>query len=1840
MGFHRPVINLIEWLSKQFQVGPQDVLFLTSSISFDLSVYDIFGLLAVGGCIRVASQNDVADPINLARILFEEVVTFWDSAPAVFQQLVFYLRDIPRPNEPPSLRLAFFSGDWIPLDFFGVLRKYFPGCQMIGLGGATEATVWSNFYPVTSLDPNSVSIPYGRPIQNARYYVLDEYLNPVLLGARGNLYIGGECLTVGYLDRPELTAERFLADGFSPEGGARMYKTGDLARYLPDGNIEFLGRNDNQVKIRGFRIELGEIEARLGDHPLVRQAVVVAREEAGGEKRLMAYVVPASEAEDGELAGTLRGHLAARLPEYMVPAAFVRLEQLPLTPNGKLDRKALPAPEQDAYVRGSYEAPVGEVEETLARLWQELLGVERVGRHDNFFELGGHSLLAVQLIVRVRQTLQVEMPITTLFLKPTLAQIAEVVMEMSARGDSQILPPITVVSRESALPLSFSQQRLWFLAQMEDISVTYHIPAALRLIGVFDRLALRQSLDAIFARHEALRSVFVAVEGEPHIELLPEEMGLPLIEHDLRDESDAWEQLTQLSKEEARTPFDLSRGPLIRARLIRMGEQEYVFLLTQHHIVSDGASLGVFVRELSVLYRAFQEQRPDPLPPLAIQYPDYAAWQREWLSGERLQRQSDYWRQALADAPTLLELPTDRPRPQRQSFAGAYVSIRIDSKLTKALKQLSAQQGTTLFMTLLAAWAAVLSRLSGQDDVIIGTPSANRGRKETEGLIGFFVNTLAMRINLGNEPTVTELLAEVRAATLAAQDHQDLPFEQVVEIVQPPRRLNNTPLFQVIFTWENNNWCHLDLPGMEVIFAEIPSELVRFDQELIMFEQDGGIVGNLKYATALFDEATIKRHCGYLLEMLRAMVVNVEQPVVEINLLPPEERRLLLEEWNATEAEYASQLCIHELFEEQVRKSPDAVAVVCGDESLSYAGLNEQANQLAHYLIGLGVKPDDRVGICVERSLGMVVGLLGILKSGGAYVPLDPAYPTERLRQVLADAAPKILLSDAAGREALGEESYSWLTVVELDSDPAVWEGEPVTDPDPQQLGLRSDNLAYVIYTSGSTGIPKGVMVEHRSVTNFHLAMMQTIYEPDSSQLHIGWNAPFSFDMSIKGFAQLLSGHCLVMIPQQVRATGEALLVFLQREAIDAFDTTPSQLKSMIAEGFLEQNTHNSCSVLIGGEAVDTTMWLQLKNSGSIKFYNMYGPTECTVDATIGAVIDQDEIPHIGHAVANTRIYLLDEYGEPVPLGAVGELYVGGAGVARGYLKRPELTAERFLADGFSPEGGARMYKTGDLARYLPDGNIEFLGRNDNQVKIRGFRIELGEIEARLGEHPLVRQAVVVAREEAGGEKRLMAYVVPASEAEDGELAGTLRGHLAARLPEYMVPAAYVRLEQLPLTPNGKLDRKALPAPEQDAYVRGWYEAPVGEVEETLARLWQELLGVERVGRHDNFFELGGHSLVAVQLIVRVRQTLQVEMPITTLFLKPTLAQIAEVVMEMSARGDSQILPPITVVSRESALPLSFSQQRLWFLAQMEDISVTYHIPAALRLIGVFDRLALRQSLDAIFARHEALRSVFVAVEGEPHIELLPEEMGLPLIEHDLRDESDAWEQLTQLSKEEARTPFDLSRGPLIRARLIRMGEQEYVFLLTQHHIVSDGASLGVFVRELSVLYRAFQEQRPDPLPPLAIQYPDYAAWQREWLSGERLQRQSDYWRQALADAPTLLELPTDRPRPQRQSFAGAYVSIRIDSKLTKALKQLSAQQGTTLFMTLLAAWAAVLSRLSGQDDVIIGTPSANRGRKETEGLIGFFVNTLAMRINLGNEPTVTELLAEVRAATLAAQDH
>jgi amino acid adenylation domain-containing protein len=1797
--------------SRGYSLTSADRVLQKTPFNFDISIWELFWTLLNGATLVVAESDAHKDPVALIDLIVRERITTVHFVPSM---LSIFL-DIEGVQRCTSVKHLICSGEALPGATAQRCQTLLPDVQVHNLYGPTENAIGTTFWtcPVACAEDN---IPIGRPIANTKIYLLDAHGQPVPRGAVGELYIGGAGVARGYLNRPELTAERFVRDPFSDDADARLYKTGDVARYLPDGNLEFVGRNDEQVKIRGFRIEPGEIAACLTAHPQVRDAVVLATGE-GSDKQLVAYVQAEA---DEQLANTLRAQVAARLPEYMVPSAFVRLDAWPLTPNGKLDRRALPAPDDAALAHQTYEAPQGELETTLAVIWAELLGVERVGRHDSFFALGGHSLLAVRLMNRVRG-LGADVPLSTLFATPTLTAFAAA-LEVHLQQGTDALPEITPVSREGSLPLSFAQQRLWFLAQLDGASESYHMPLALHVRGPLDRAAWQQALDALFARHEALRSTFVSVEGQPQVQLLPADTGVPLRWHDLRGVPHAQAQLARLSHEAVHASFDLAQGPLIHACGIQVADEEHVVLLTQHHIVSDGWSIGVLTRELSALYAASVGAQADPLPSLAVQYPDYAAWQRQWLTGERLQAQSDYWRATLADAPVLLALPTDRPRPAQQSFAGAQVPVRIDAATTQALKRLSAEHGTTLFMTVLAAWSAVLARLSGQHDVVIGTPSANRHHPQIEPLIGFFVNTLALRVDLSGEPDTAQLLARVRRTTLDAQAHQDLPFEQVVEIVQPPRRLNHTPLFQVMLAWQSNETGQWRLPGLTATPAELEYEVVKFDLELNLSEAGDEIIGSLGYATALFERSTIERHVGYLQTMLRAMVACPQQSVATLELLSPAERQLLQQTWNATQRDYPSHLCIHQLFEAQVERTPEAPALVYEDQTFSYAQLNTQANRLAHQLIKLGVKPDARVAICAERSPAMVVGLLAILKAGGAYVPLDLSYPGERLAHILADAAPNIVLADAAGRAALGEAALAEYTVL----DPATLPALPDTNPSVAALTAR--HLAYVIYTSGSTGTPKGVMVEHRGVVNLALAQIACFgVQPASRVLQF---ASFSFDASASEIWMAFgSGAALYLPPEAARQDRHALWDYLASHAITHATLPPALLQ----HGADLSSFGPSLTLILAGEAPSATLVRDLAEQGTV--LNAYGPTETTVCATAwrGARDFSGEVP-IGRPIANTRIYLLDAHGQPVPLGAVGELYIGGAGVARGYLNRPELTAERFVRDPFVGEPDARLYKTGDLARYLPDGNLEFLGRNDEQVKIRGFRIEPGEIEACLTAHPQVRDAVVLATGE-GSAKRLVAYVQAEA---DEQLASTLRAQVAARLPEYMVPSAFVRLDSWPLTPNGKLDRRALPAPDDAALAHQAYEAPQGELETTLAAIWAELLGVKQVGRHDSFFALGGHSLLAVRLMNRVRG-LGADVPLATLFAAPTLVAFAAA-LEAHLQQGTDALPEITPVSREGSLPLSFAQQRLWFLAQLEGGSESYHIPLALHVRGPLDRAAWQQALDALFARHEALRSTFVSVEGQPQVRLLPADTGVPLRWHDLRGVSDADAHLSRLIADEARAPFDLMRGPLMRACVVQLADNNYQCVLTQHHIVSDGWSIGVLVRELSALYAASVGAQADPLPPLVVQYPDYAAWQRQWLTGERLQAQSDYWRATLADAPVLLALPTDRPRPAQQSFAGAHVPVRIDAATTQALKRLSAEHGTTLFMTVLAAWSAVLARLSGQDDLVIGTPSANRGHAAIEPLIGFFVNTLALRVDLSGEPNTSELLRRVQRTTLNAQAH
>ncbi|MFP2900473.1 amino acid adenylation domain-containing protein, partial [Corallococcus sp. 4LFB] len=1458
--------------------------------------------------------------------------------------------------------------------------------------------------------------------------------------------------------------------------------------------------------------------------------------------------------------------------------------------------------------------------------------------------------------------------------------------------------------RTEALPLSFAQQRLWFLDQLEPQGAFHNVPAALRLQGLLDVTALERAFAELFRRHEALRTVFRAQEGRPLHVILPVPES-PVSRQDLRGlpELAREEEALRQAQEEARRPFDLARGPLLRVTLLQLAERQHLLLLTMHHIVSDGWSMSVLVRELVALYEAFRTGKPSPLPELPLQYADYAAWQRQWLEQGALAQQLAWWKRQLDGAPQTVDLPTDRPRPTVQSHKGEQLQVLVPPEVMTRLQALCRREGVTLFMALLAGFQVVLSRYTRRTDIVVGTDIANRNRAETEGLIGFFVNQLVLRGDLGGDPTVRELLSRARETALSAYAHQDLPFEELVKELNPKRSLGQAPLFQVKLVLQNAPVSRLELPGLELSPVGQEATRAKLDLTVAVQETPQGLACVWEYATDLFDGDTVARMAKHFEQALEGLSREASRRLSSLSLLTDAERHTLLDAWNDTRTEVLPGPTATALFEAQAARTPDALAAVYGDTSLTYAQLDAKANQLAWHLKQSGVGLESRVGLCVERSLDMAVGILGILKAGAAYLPLDPTYPSDRLAYMLADAAVPVIVTQDALADELPVQGE---LLVCLDSDAARIAKHPVTKP---PVKLEPEHLAYVIYTSGSTGRPKGTLLHHRGLCNTATAAIAALgITPSSRVLQF---AAFGFDASVwETFSALLGGAALHLAPREALLPGAPLHGLIASSGITTVTLTPSVLAQLEPEG-LPLLT----SVAAAGEACSAE--LVRRWSPGRRFLNAYGPTEVTVCATVRANVDPAR-PTIGTPLPNVRVYVLDDQGQPVPVCVPGQLHVGGVGLARGYLHRSDLTAERFVPDAFGPEAGGRLYATGDLVRYLPSGELEFLGRIDHQLKLRGYRIELGEVEAAIADHPAVESTVVLLREDVPGNPRLVAYVVP----REGQVLDlrALKDALLARLPEYMVPAAFVSLQALPLTPNGKLDRQSLPVPDtQRPELEKGYVAPRDELEQQLADIWSELLGVKQVGVHDDFFELGGHSLLGTQLISRIRTTFDVELPLRDIFESPTVENLAvHIVQAQAAQADPAELerlmgswstcppkrrkrsspptkcPPTTSSPRTprrspamssdadkriaalspekralllkqlrqqqqqgarparapaiarrprdgSPLPLSFAQQRLWFLDQLEPDSALYNIPLAIELKGELKLEALEQAFTALQERHESLRTTFRTVEGTP-VQVIAPPSPVTLEVADLRGVAvpERQDELSRRVREESLRPFHLGRGPLVRASLVRTGDEEHVLLVTMHHVISDGWSMGVVIRELASLYDAYLHGRPSPLPPLELQYPDYAAWQREWLQGETLKAQLDWWKQQLEGAPDVIALPTDRPRPAIQSSRGAKHFVQLPRAVSEALKALGQKEGATPFMTLLAAWQVLLARYTGQDDISVGTPIAGRNRAELEGLIGFFINTLVLRAKVNAGMTFRQVLAHVREQALGAYAH
>jgi natural product biosynthesis luciferase-like monooxygenase protein/amino acid adenylation domain-containing protein len=2228
---HGAVVNLLRSMSEQPGMTSEDVVLSVTPLTFDIAALELFLPLMVGASVVLVSREVAANGVELSKRLSSRI-SVMQATPATWRLLITTGW---RGND----RLKILCGGEA-LNHQLAQELLTRGASLWNLYGPTESTIWSAIHEVA---PDEQVIPIGKPIANTRLYLLDNNFEPVPVGAVGELYIGGVGLARGYLN-PSQTAERFLPNPFSTNPGARLYRTGDIARFSSDGKIQFAGRRDEQVKVRGYRIELGEIEGALSRQQGIDECVVQVREGQDSERRLVAYVVrqPGAVVESGEW----RRRLEETLPQYMIPAAFVELERLPLTPNGKVDRQALAALPLRFESDEGGESPATPVEELLAGIWREVLGVGEVSRGANFFELGGHSLLLTQVMVRVREVLGVELPLRLMFELPALADLAsEVERQRGSKEGQAAAAPIETRKGEQELPLSFAQQRLWLLDQLEPENAAYNLPLALRLRGELDEAALERALGEIVRRHEVLRAkVEMRASGPVQVIGADGFGGLERVDLSHLDEEAAEREAQQVVNEVGRRPFDLGRGPLLRAQLVRLGRAEQVLVVVMHHIASDGWSLGVFARELSRLYEAYREGGESPLEELGIQYGDYARWQREWLREEVLGEQLSYWREQLSGAPGVLELPSDRVRPAVQSFAGGMVRVELSRELKEELAGLGRRRGSTLFMVLLTGFQVLLARYAGVGDVVVGTPVAGRVRRETEGLIGFFVNTLALRTRVRWEESFAELLERVRETCLGAYGHQDVPFEKLVEELQPERSMSHTPLFQVFFALQNLPRHSLQLSNLHLQPQSVDTERVAHDLSLMLSEQtDGRIAGSLRYATALFDSTTIERMVTNFLTLLHSIAVHSDEPVSNLRLLSDQEQQLLLGDWNDTTIEYPVDRCLHQLFEEQVDRTPDDVAIVFDDEQLTYKELNARANQLARYLQRLGAEPEARVGILVERSAEMMIGLLGILKSGAAYVPLDPNYPQERLSFMLADAGVKILVTQSHLAELLPVNT----TIVCLDDE---WERIASESEDQVDSAVTSGNAAYVIYTSGSTGKPKGVVVCHRNLINFVTGMDQRIgddkpgtwlsvtsisfdisvlelfwtlargykvliqgseeaalaaedsgevalkgmdfslfyfasdeasHEKDIYKLLIegakfadehnftavwtperhfhafggpypnpavtgaalatitkriqiragsvvvplhdpirvaeewsvidnlsngrvalsfasGWQAndfvfspesyakrhevmfknieiirglwrgesitrrdggageievaisprpiqpelpiwitaagsPKTFEKAGEMGANLLthllgqsleelkakidlyraawqrnhhagSGHVTLMLhafidPDEDRVLEKVRQPFsnylrssiglLQSSAkslgrdLNLANLTEADMDAVLAHSFARyyetsslmgtparclemvnqlkvigvdeigclidfgvdadsvlsglehlnalrestnrrarkrrenhsigeqirrhQVTHMQCTpslarilsaepgglaslqslekFFLGGEALPLSLAKQVSEEFPGELFNMYGPTETTIWSSTHRLTETETMVPLGRPIANTRIYILDRNLQLCPIGTSGELFIGGAGVVRGYLNRPELTAERFVPDPYRVDPGATMYRTGDLARYHAGGEIEFLGRLDYQVKLRGFRVEPGEIEAVVESDPDVKSCIVIARADAGQDPRLIAYVVPVDEQVELSIPD-LRRHVKQSLPEYMLPAAFVPLQTLPLTPNGKVDRSALPDPDQERpEIETTFVTVRDPVEEIVAGIWENLLRLDKVGTEDNFFELGGHSLLAVRVVMRLREVFHLDdVPLRLLFEKPTVSGIARVVEERMKTASHLPHQRIKRAPDGETPVLSLTQEswlvREWVEGLSSVKSKVMNSYFGYRLNGPLNLTVLEQSLNEIIRRHESLRTTFPRPKGLMAVGILrpvfrrlmgvkvlqkiacrrphnakPSKMlgdpvplildnvilSLPVIDLGGLNEEEQASESQRIAAATARDPFDYEKGPLIRAVLLRIREDEHVLCVVLHHYISDGWSVNVFTQELRLLYDAFASGNKSPLPELPIQYTDYARWQREWLQGEVLDTMVSYWKDTKTSPFPEIELPFAHTPGTSFNYRGngRREKVVLSSDLYKALKDLSKREGATLYMVLLSTLYTLLHHYTALNQIGVFSSLVNRC-PETQGLIGWFAHFHALEADLSANPRFSALLKQVRESLLGAFEH
>ena len=1828
---HRSLVNYLSWFTSSYPLSRQDRTLLFSSLAFDLSYTSFWSALVAGCTVYVLEEQSHLDPKSFTEALISHRITYIKLTPSHFS-LIVQAPDFEKQAARYRLRLIVLGGEEIKVSEVARYWQHAPEVQFVNHYGPTETTIGTI---ATRIDKETfgqfAARPViGKPITHNQVFILREDASLAAVGEVGEIGVSGRGLAIGYLNRPELTREKFIDHPLLP--GQRLYRTGDLGRWLLNGDIQFLGRKDFQVKIRGFRVELGEIEAVLLKHPGVRQAVVVAKTDQTASKYMVAYFTPA----EGEVKD-LDQYLGQYLPDYMIPAYFVSLPALPYTASGKINRKALPD-HQSLVLASEYVAPRNSREAQMAAIWEEVLDRKKISIRDNFFKIGGHSLKAVQIVSRIYKEMRAKIEFRSLFEAPTIESLVQIITASTTAADSY--ETIQPVPEAAYYETSHGQKRLWVLQQL-DSGAAYNTLYSYVLNGKLNEKAFVKALESLVARHEMLRTVFTVVEGDPKQKVCAVGELSFMQRIDLQHQPDREELARQLAREEATFRFNLEKGPLFRTTLLKLEENKYLFFIHIHHIISDGWSLRVVVNEVLSLYEAYTKDQPSPFAPLRIQYKDYVHWQYEQLSGEGAREHQAYWWKQLAGPLPVLELPTYRPRPAVQTSRGKTVRFSLDEAIRNRLVVFSQDQGSSLFMTLLAALNVLFYKYTHQPDILLGTSVAGRSHQDLENQIGLYLNTLVLRTRLEAEESFLQLLDSVKETVLLAFEHQVYPFDRLVEELPLQRDLSRSPLFDVLVEMQNYEHSVGQTDGVEGLARidvqpyEVETETSIVDLNLMFVDAVSSLQLHVRYNTDIFTDEQITQLSRHFEHLLRHLLAQPAQPIRAFGLLTPGDRQWL-DALNQTKRDFPQQPAFR-IFEENAQQLADQPALQCGQTVLTYCQLNENANQLAHFLRrNHRLSADELVAIVMDRSDKMLESILAVWKCGGAYVPIDPAYPEERIRLIVGSCRAKLVVTRSgvlSGR--LEAELATQTKVLNLDVC-----SQPISEEATHNLNLLVglNDLAYVIYTSGSTGTPKGAMIEHAGMTNHLYAKVNDLRLTGADC--IVQNASACFDISVwQAWAALMAGGKTIIYDNALVMHPEQLARQVEKDGVTVLEVVPSYLSVLFDHLEKQPALYQRLRFLVvTGEAVKPGLirrWLD--RFPHVPVVNAYGPTEASDDIThhfIEKAPESTLVP-VGKTIQNLKIYVTDAGMNLLPVGIQGEICVSGVGVGRGYLYDTERTQAVFGEDPFRSQPGVRLYKTGDLGRYLPDGSLEFLGRKDSQVKIRGYRIETGEIEHALTRVAGVKEAVVVAVETPQSDHFLCAYLTLATE-ESIEVEW-VKKELAKALPAHMIPSVWMVLLALPLNANGKIDRKALPAPAPSDNQQEATLAPRTRLEEELTTIWEEVLQKQGIGIRDNFFEIGGHSLRAIRVIALLDKKLGLKMDLRDLFTHPIIEKMAEQLESAETSAYEEIMP----LPEQLDYEVSHAQRRLWVMDQFEVQRTAYYVPAAYVLEGSLDRVAFEKAFQTLLQRHESLRTTIVVVDGQPRQKIHSmETCGFGIAHLDLRQDADGEEKARNLAQAEATAPFDLAAGPLVRAKLIHLADERYLFLFTLHHIISDGWSEAVLVNEVLALYQAYLKGQPNPLAPLRIQYKDFVAWQNRQLSGERLTVHRTYWLAQFAGKLQPLALPTDFPRPEVKTSEASKIFFTLPPATTQGLQEISQANNATVFMALLAALKVVLHKYTAQEDIVVGTPAAGRSHADLSNQIGLFLNILALRTHIRNEESFTYLLRKVRETTVGAYAH